>query len=450
MKEIPRYSGKLITGCYDELLAGPAEFYARVAWMHGGIARFRVYHRWIYAIADPELLNQILVVRQKKYPKSANYRNVEQMIGRGLVTLQGEEWINDRRIIQPGFHHTCLVSLVDTTNRACDRIFAAWATDAYAGTYRPVVPAVREIGLQVISETLLGTTLAAAQSARLSETLMAAGQLLTRKNWSLIPLSERWPTPLNRRLKALRLAMIGFLAQQVERRLAEGIGTRGDMLDLLLSAHAEGNLPKDRVLSEMLTLFSAGYDTTSGGLSWAIYYLAAHPQIQDRLREEVRGVLGGRSPVWADLERLPFAEAVFNEAIRLNPPVHTIARTNLEEDQLGDYRLPAGSLLMLSLHGANRSPRHWTQPEAFDPDRYARSADPGVEPLAWIPFSSGSRRCIGAQFATVEAKLVLARLVTAFRFELQPATRVQTSISAAQHPEQLFVRFVPTDAAPRP
>ena len=443
MKEISIYPGKLISGCYDEILAGPPEFYSRVAWASGGIAKFRVYRRWIYAIADPEFLHQILVPRQKNYPKGAIYQNLEQMIGRGLVSLQGDEWINDRRVIQPGFHKKCIVSMVATTNRACDRIFAQWDTDATA--YRAVVPAVREIGLQVISETLLGTTLAAAQSARLSETLLAAGQTLTRKNWSLIQLPEHWPTPLNRKLKRLRETMIGFLAQQVERRLAEGIGARGDMLDLLLSAHAEGNLPKDRILSEMLTLFSAGYDTTSGGLSWAIYYLASHPEIQERLRAEVRREVGARPPEWDDLERLPFTEAVFNEAIRLNAPVHTISRTNVEEDQLGEYRLPAGSLLMLSLHGANRSSRHWDQPDVFNPDRYATASDSVAAQLAWLPFSSGSRRCIGAQFATVEAKIVLARLVQAYRLELQPATRVQTSISAAQHPENLFVRFAKVD-----
>lgn len=439
MREIPSYSGKGLGGCYAELLAGPAEFYARLAWRHGGIVRFRVFHRWIYAIAVPEFLHQILVTRQKNYPKSTSYANLEQMVGRGLITLQGDEWINDRRIIQPGFHRDCIASLVDTANRACDRIFARW--DADSAAYRPVVPTLREIGLQVISETLLGTTIESAQSARLSETLLEAGQLFTRKNWSLIQLSERWPTPLNRRLKKLRLSMIAFLAQQVERRLADGVGSRGDLLDLLLAAQGEGSLPKERVLTEMLTLFSAGYDTTSSGLSWTLYFLARHPEIQERLREEVRRELGSRPPTWDDLDRLPFTGAVFHEALRMNAPVHTISRTNLEEDQLGDYRLPARSLLMLSLHGAHRSPRHWEKPDMFDPDRFAKPHDPLAAELAWLPFSSGSRRCLGAQFATVEAKLVLARLAQAYRLELQPGSQAKSAVSVSQHPEQLFVRF---------
>lgn len=444
MKPIPTYPGKLISGCAAEIFAGPPAFYARAAWRFEGIARFRVYHRTIYAIAAPEFLHRILVTHQKNYPKGAPYRNLEQMIGRGLVSLQGEEWINDRRVIQPGFHKQCIVSMVDTINHACDRIFAEW--DAAPLDYRPAVPAIREIGLQVISETLLGTTLAAARSARLSETLLLAGQAFTRKNWSLLQLPERFPTPLNRRLRGLRQEMLAFLAQQVERRLADGVGTRGDMLDLLLSAHADGRLPKDRVLGEMLTLFSAGYDTTSSALSWAIYYLCTHPQHQARLRAEVLAAVGARPPTWEDLERLPFAENVFKEAIRLNAPVHTISRTTLEADDLGEYRLPAGALLMLSLHGANRSPRHWERPDAFEPDRYTTGVSPLASELAWLPFSAGARRCIGAQFATVEAKLVLARLAQAYHMELQPGTRVQTSISASQHPEKLFVRFAP---APR-
>ncbi len=440
MKLAPAHPSRGLAGSYHELIAGPAEFYARIARQHGGIARFRTFHRWVHAVSDPDLLHQILVTRLKQYPKPRLYDNLAQMIGRGLVTLQGEAWVNDRRIIQPGFHRDCLVHLVDTANRACDRIFARWDADT-ATDYRPAVPAIREIGLQVIAETLLGTTLAEAQSAHLSENLMAASQTLTRKNWSLFQLSERWPTPLNRRLRHLRTAMIDFLARQVERRLAAGVGKRGDMLDLLLLAEADGRLPKDRVLSEMLTLFSAGYDTTSGGLSWAIYYLARHPAIQDQLRAEVTQLLGDRDPTWDDLDQLPFCEAVFNEAIRLNPPVHTLARTAAEPDRLGDFNIPAGSLLMLSLHGANRSPRHWTNPDVFDPDRFIRQPDLTTNNPGWQPFSSGSRRCIGAQFATVEAKLVLARLVQTFRLELQPGSKVRTAASASQHPERLFVRF---------
>lgn len=444
MKPIPRYPGTFLAGSAAELFAGPADFYARVAWRYDGLARFRVYHRWIHAVAAPEFLHRILVTHQRNYPKSPQYQNVEQAIGRGLVTLQGEEWINDRRIIQPGFHRQCIAGMVDTINRACDRIFADW--DQAATEFRPVVPALREIGLQVISETLLGTSLTSARSARLSEMLLAASQTLTRKNWSFWQLSERWPTPLNRRLKALRMEMLGFLAEQVERRLAEGVGRRGDMLDLLLSAHADGRLPKDRVLGEMLTLFSAGYDTTSSALAWAIYYLGRHPEFQERLRDEVGRVVGARVPTWDDLDRLPFAEAVFNEAIRLNPPIHTLSRVNVEADQLGEYRLPAGSLLMVSLHGANRSPRHWVRPDAFDPDRYRTPVSAVASELAWVPFSSGARRCIGAQFATVEGKLVLARLAQAYRLELKPGATVRTAVSASQHPEQLFVRFAPQAA----
>ncbi len=114
-----------------------------------------------------------------------------------------------------------------------------------------------------------------------------------------------------------------------------------------------------------------------------------------------------------------------------------------EEDQLGGYRLPTHSLVMLSLHGANRSPIHWDQPDTFDPDRFANPRDPVATDRAFLAFSSGSRRCIGAQFATTQAKLVLARLSEAYRFELQPDSQVRTSVSAAQHPNRLFVRFRP-------
>lgn len=440
----PRHAARAFFGSRRALLANPSAFYADVAWQHGGLARFRVFHRTFYAVAHPDLVHHILVARQEVYAKGPSYRNAAQVLGDGLITLEGEDWAADRAVIQPGLHKRAVAGIVPVINRACDEAFRAW--DADPEGYHAVVPPVRMIGLRVIAETLLGTSLEAMQRAQMSERVMEATRLLTRKNWSPFPLSERWPTPLNRRLRRTRQYMLGVLEQQVTRRLAHGLGEHGDLLDLLLLSHRSGEGPRisrARVLSEMLTLLIAGYDTTSSSVAWAVYYLTQHPDLQAQLHAEADAVLGERAPTWEDLPRLAFTERVFNEALRLNPPVHTLSRTNTQPDTLGGAAVPAGAVLFVSLYGANRSPEHWEAPALFQPARFEPQRGRRYDPRAFVPFGAGPRRCLGALFATVEAKVILARIAQRYRFELQRGRQVRSAASSAQYPQDVVVRFSP-------
>jgi cytochrome P450 len=436
---IAQHPGKLLSGSYDALLSGPADFYSNVAWEHGGIAGFRVFNQRSIAVAHPDLVHQVLVTQLKKFPKSHHYDNVAQMIGDGLVTLEGATWRSDRKVIQPGFHQKSIIDLLETTSAACENVFGRWKQEG--PVERAVMPEMREIGLHVISETLFGTRLEVMQQRKFSEDILEASALLTRKNWSLVNFPKNWPTPLNRRLNEIRAGLIDFLKEQVDRRIEQGVGVRGDMLDLLLlsnQSESEDSIPMERVLDEMLTLFAAGYDTTSGALSWATYFLGLHPEVLERAREEVDAVLGQREPTWEDVERLEYLQCIFYETIRLRGPIHTLSRTCAERTQIGDYVIEQGALLMVSLHGANRSPSHWEDPESFNPDRFA---DGAYDEKAFVSFASGSRRCIGRMFATLEAKVVLAQLVRAFDFELPSNTLIKARASAAQQPDNLRVTF---------
>lgn len=443
-KKVPRIPGRGLAGNQKELLSSPAEFYAQAAWQSGGIARFRIFHRDFYAIAHPDLLHEIMVTNQRKYVKAKNYRNASMAIGEGLVTIEGEEWANDRPIIQPGFHRKAIAHLIDTVHTACNHAFQRWEDHPQA--YRDFVPESRIITQQIISETLLGTTLEAMQSANFADMLTESLRLLTRKNWSLFQTPFSWPTPLNRKLTSNRKLMYAFFTEQIEKRRAFGVGKKGDLLDLLLLAYArdtEPTIPWHRVLGEMLTLFSAGYDTTSATLSWTLYYLCKHPATATKVRSEIDSVLGQRQATWGDLEHLTFTECVLKEAMRLQPPVHTLMRTNLENEELGGYHIPKGAALMLSLYGVHRSPEHWQDPNVFRPERFSLAAPQPIYPKAFIPFGNGGRRCLGAMFAMVESKLVIANLIQRFHVSLKPNAAVTVTPASSLLPDQLQIEFHP-------
>ncbi|MFK8185308.1 MAG: cytochrome P450 [Phormidesmis sp.] len=443
-REVPRIPGRGLAGNQKELLSSPAQFYSQAAWQSGGIARFRIYHRNFYAIAHPDLLHEILVTNQHNYVKTKNYRNASMAIGEGLITMDGREWANDRPIIQPGFHRKAIAHLVETVHAACQQTFQRWENNPQ--DYRDFVPESRVITQQVISETLLGTTLEAMQSVNFAGKLTESLRLLTRKNWSLFQVPFPWPTPLNRKIMNNRKLIYAFFIEQIQKRRVFGVGKQGDMLDLLLLANAredDPHLPWHRVLGEMLTLFSAGYDTTSTTLAWTLYYLCQHPDVTHNIRAEIDAVLGQRQATWADLEHLTLTECALNEAMRLQPPVHTLMRTNLEEADLGGYHIPKGSPLMLSVYGTHRSPQHWQNPNTFRPQRFSQMASQPVYKRAFIPFGNGGRRCLGAMFAMVESKLVMANLIQKFHFSLKPNTEITVTPSASSLPDEMQISFHP-------
>jgi cytochrome P450 len=449
----PRVPSRGLRGDLPELMAAPHDFMAGTAERHGGIAAFRLFHRMVVVVSDAVLIEQVLVADAARYTKGRHYTNLEMLIGRGLVSLPDGPWQEHRRVIQPGFHRTAMTHLADVVASAVERRLAPWSAAATADRPFPVVPEMRAVSEQVISEVLLGTPVEEMLSARVAERYEEGLRHLAIKNWSPVPWPAWVPTRANRVIAARRRELFAFLEQRMDARLAAGVGTYGDLLDLLLLAHvdpADGRAPfaREDVVGEMGTLYSAGYETTAATLSWALYFVAKHPKIQARLHEEAVRVLGARPPAWDDIQALVYAGQIVNETLRLRPAIHTIARVATAAVSLGAYRIPAGTTVMLSFYGVHRSPRYWGDPERFDPDRFAAAADPPWPRHAFMPFSIGQHRCIGASLAVAEAVLVLAQLGRRFAFALPPGTaEVQPVTGMTHYPRPFHLHVTPRVAA---
>jgi cytochrome P450 len=217
------------------------------------------------------------------------------------------------------------------------------------------------------------------------------------------------------------------VASILDERRADGID-RGDLLSMLLAARDSetGSDMSDKQLrDEILTIFAAGHETTATALSWIWYLLAQHPEAEARLHHELDSVLGGRTPTYADLSRLTWTRMVIEEAMRLYPPVHTIARTALGEDRIGGVRVPAGAILTISIYVTHRNPTLWPQPERFEPERFAPAAVAQRHRFAYLPFGGGPRICIGNGFAMAEAQVIVATIAQRYRVRLAPGHVVQ-------------------------
>jgi cytochrome P450 len=204
---------------------------------------------------------------------------------------------------------------------------------------------------------------------------------------------------------------------------------------LMAARDEDGSGMTDRQLrDEILTFLLAGHETTAVSLSWTWYLLSQHPEVEQKLREELTQVLGGRAPRLEDLPRLPYTDKVVKESMRLYPPAWSLARTVTKEVELGGYRLPVGANVVMSQWILHRDPRFFEQPEQFNPDRWTAEAAQRLPRFAYFPFGGGPRLCIGASFAMMEANLLLAAIAQRFQLRLAPGHSVAALPSITLRP----------------
>ncbi len=236
--------------------------------------------------------------------------------------------------------------------------------------------------------------------------------------------------PFWQRRRARRAAaeIRGLLGKLIRPRFdAQRSGTDGtaprDILASLLAARDDSTgqpMPFEEALDEVAMLFLAGHETSASALTWALHLLANAPDVQQRLHDEVDRVLEGRTPRAEDLRELEFTRQIFRETLRLFPPVGFFARQAAAADAVRDKSIQPGSAVIVSPWLLQRHRELWSHPDAFDPDRFATDAGRESARTAYLPFSSGPRVCIGANFALQEATLLLAMLAQRYRFEPVP------------------------------
>jgi cytochrome P450 len=262
----------------------------------------------------------------------------------------------------------------------------------------------------------------------------------------LVSSYHRLPLPGNRRFREAKRRLDAILYPIIAQRRADGGADRGDLLSMLLSAQdQDGTRMTDLQLrDELMTLFLAGHETTANALAWTFFLLSNSPEVDARLGDEIRTVLGGRAPGLADIPRLAYVEHVVTESLRLYPPAWAIAREAIEPLDLRGFHIAKGTQVWISQWVAHRDPRFFDDPDVFRPERWADGLAKRLPKFAYFPFGGGPRFCIGNAFAMMEATLLLATLTQRFRFEVAPGARVVPYPSITLRPRYgLEMRVLP-------
>jgi cytochrome P450 len=415
----PGPKGWPLLGVSLELLRDPLTLMRRLAREYGDIVRFPVLIGDRILLNHPDYIEQVLVIQQSKFHKSdLSKRATERLLGQGLLTSEGEFWRRQRRLAQPAFHRSRINGYAETMVGITEEHLRHWGDNET----RDIAQEMMAVTLDITVRTLFGTTLPGeAQQVGRAVTFMMRYQL--RRLRSPVRLPENWPTPKSRRAQRENEFLDSLIYRIIAERREEGNSRHhDDLLSLLMGAMDEdgSQMTPKQLRDEAMTLFLAGHETTALTLSWTWYLLSQNPAAEARLHEELSGVLGGRAPAVADLERLPYLQAVINEALRLYPPAYLLARTSIAPCTIGGYDFPTRSTILMSQWVTHRDARFFDDPDAFRPERWLDGLMGRLPAGAYYPFGDGPRRCIGQGFALLESALVTATIAQRFQFRLVP------------------------------
>jgi cytochrome P450 len=392
----------------------PLTVLGRVAEECGDIGGFRLGPRRVALLNSPELVRELYVEHPQDFDRGAYQRRaLRPLLGNGLLTSEGEVHGRQRAMIAPAFHHRNIGSWAEQIASIADAHRREWddgqEIDVLAEMYR--------LTLGVVGSLLLSSN--ALREGELGRAVTRAFEwemyALTRP----LPLPLWVPTPRSLRTRAALRVLRSEIGAIIERRRRSG-ERPGDLLTLLLEMRDEigARMDDQQLYDELVTLCGAAQETSADAMAWALYLLSRHPDVAQRLRDELDAVLGGRLPTDDDLASLPLALAVFKETLRVYPPAAVILRGAVRDTTLGGMRIRRGTMVLVSPFLLHRRPDAFPAPEQFDPDRFLRANERSLPKFAFLPFGAGHHVCIGASLALMEGQVLVATLMQRAQLEL--------------------------------
>ena len=380
------------------------ELFAR----HGDTYRVYVPARrsYTYVIHHPDDVKRVLVSNHRNYTKGVGLDRVKILLGKGIMTSEGELWKRQRYMMQPMFHRRVITEFADVIAQANDRCIARWEGLARQGELINLTDEMSELTLEVVLRSVFGRDL-----DRLSQQLGGNPfEVVTREQSRDLQFAYKFRS----------------LTKLVAQLLAERRASKEEHFDyvaMLMNARDKDSgapMGERELIDEVMTLVVAGHETTASGLNWTWYLISQHPQVEARLHAEIDAAAEVPAPGLSEVEALHYTRQVIDEALRLYPPGWVLSRRTIEADVLGGYPVAAGTNVLLPLYLLHRHPRFWKDPEGFDPERFAPEHESQRPRFAYMPFAAGPRHCIGETFALYEMQMHLYKVARDYRLRYVP------------------------------
>lgn len=433
--------GQVISFMYN-----PLDFMIRNYFRYGDVIRINIFGIKGFALHGAEANRYILVDAVENFLVEPMIDRVHArwIVGRGLIFIDDPAHRQQRRLIMPAFSRRRIEeyqnAMRDTTAQMLDR----WVP----GQTMNIAAEMHRLALTIVGRTLFSMDLTGS-SHELGDAVAAVVKAVSN--------------PLNIGLAQVPVNLFGVgeggtlrrSLRRIDRVLKEIIGSHereqkdtGDIVSMLVAARDEegGRLTTSQIRDHLLTLFIAGHETSANALAWSFYLLAQHPPVTKKLLAELDEQLHGEPPTAADLEKLPYLDQVVKEVLRLYPPAPSANRTAKEPFDWNGYHIEAGDIVTYVPFVSHRMPSQFPQPEVFRPERFDPVHGDKIQPYAYIPFALGPRSCVGAPFALMEIKTVLAMTLQRYRLDLVPNQHIEATARLTLQPKKaILVRARPQD-----
>jgi cytochrome P450 len=388
-----------------------------------------------YLLNAPEVIHQVLTVQGDKFDKGKLFENLRPFLGNGVLTCPKAEHRQQRRMLQPAFHHSAIDRYTEFMARS-----AATQTSGYRdGQVIDVSHEMRRLTVIIMCKVIFAADDVDEVAEEIHRALPELLKGVIRRTVMPAEFLNRIPTPANRRYEraAAQIRRAVLRATEVYRRA--GVD-RGDVISLLLAVRdADGNgLTDDQIVDQVVTFLMAGSESTASAMCWFFHAMTQTPDVQTAICAEIDEVIGSRTPTMADIARLTQFNHALLETMRLYHPVWFLTRRSVAPVTVSGREFPAGANFIYSLASLHRDPYIFTDPLAFRPGRWAEAAP---DRHSFIPFGAGTRKCIGDDFAMIEMSVILVTILQQWHLRLTDDRAVKPVAMAVMHPDRLVLRL---------
>jgi enediyne biosynthesis protein E7 len=433
---VPRVRGNGPFGAFGELMRD--QFGALRRWQreYGGVFEIQVGPASFVVAADADAAAEMLIQRADVFMREGPlYAPMKPLFGdQSMLTSEGPAWRTRRRIAQPQFRQRAVAAMSERVHVSLEQILQELEPgpcDMYRFTGR--------VSMSVALEVMFGYAFDRAEFSGLGKAVDHAVRSIALA-WVADRLPRWVPVPGRRRLRRELAFVDRLIFSLIDERVAKG-DYGDDLFGMLLHMSDMSDMPdmpdgRDfstvDIRNETVALMVAGYETTANVMGWALHELARDPEIQAKVRAEADAILDGAASA-DDAKQLPYTRKVFMEAMRMYPSGIWLPRNAAVDGELRGYSIRAGTAVMCSPYLVHHDPRAWTDPERFDPERFAEGSDQPRGRHAYMPFGLGQHMCIGQHLALLEGTLALARVVQRWHLApisgREPAMKISTTMS---------------------
>ncbi len=367
-----------------------------------------------YVVYEPETIKEILTSKDVFFEKGNSSRVFSKILGRGLLTSEGEQHKRQRKLIQPAFHKKSIYTYVNKVSLYTEDMVSSWED----GEIRLVSQDMMNLTLRCIVKTMFGQDILE-QSTSITNAVNSIIEKAAQSLFLPFSLLDSIPTIKNRNYKH-SIKTLNNLVEQLILDFESKQSEEHHLLQILLQTKDEDgkSLSRQEVRDQVVTFVIAGHETTANVLSWIWFLLSQHSEIEMKFHQEIDTILAGKVPGYDDIPKLQYTHQIFQEALRLYPAAWIILRETIKEVEIRGYLFPKGSSFLISPYAVHRNPQYFTNPETFDPDRFSKNRMASISKYAYFPFGAGSRGCIGSQFAMTETLLIMAIIGQKYKLKL--------------------------------